>query len=181
MTNGTRVWLTVGLVCVLLVSVAPPAAAQRNQLPQAPGQQALGPGEIQRLFDAYTVVQAQQALSLDDAEFGRFLPRLKALQETRRRAEVERQRRTNELARMLAPAQNVDDGRLRDHLRALADLDAKAHEDIRAAYAAVEQVLDVRRQARFRVFELQMERRKFELVLRSRRGEAARNLRQDMR
>jgi hypothetical protein len=175
---------------MLLAVVAAPAGAQRGDGAQAPRDRELGPGEIQRLFDAYTAVQAQDELGLDDVEFGRFLPRLKALQDTRRRVEVERQRRTNELARMLGPPQRArvlgpahraDDAQLREHLKALADLDTKAYEDVRAAYAAVEQVLDVRRQARFRVFELQMERRKFELVLRARRGEAARNQRQDMR
>lgn len=170
-----------GLACMLLATVAVPAAAQRGDGAQAPRDRELGPGEIQRLFDAYTAVQAQEALGLDDVEFGRFLPRLKALQNTRRRVEVERQRRTNELARLLGPAQRVDDAQLRERLKALADLDAKADEDVRAARAAVEQVLDVRRQARFRVFELQMERRKFELVLRARRGEAGRNPRLDMR
>lgn len=179
MTNGLTTWWRAGLACALLVMATVPAAAQRGDAAQAPRD--LGPGEIQRLFDAYTAVQAQEALGLDDVEFGRFLPKLKALQDTRRRVEVERQRRTNELARLLGPAQRVDDAQLREHLRMLADLDTKAHDDVRAAHAAVEQVLDVRRQARFRVFEMQMERRKFELVLRARRAEAGRIQRQDMR
>ncbi len=179
MTNGLGTWLRAWLACVLLVMVAAPAAAQRGD--SAPAPRDLGPGEIQRLFDAYTAVQAQAALGLDDVEFGRFLPKLKALQDTRRRVEVERQRRTNELARMLGGGQRVDDAQLREHLKTLADLDTKAHDDVQAAHAAVEQVLDVRRQARFRVFEMQMERRKFELVLRARRAEAGRIQRQDMR
>ena len=34
------------------------------------------PGEIQRLFDAYLVMEAQQALALTDQQYPQFLTRL---------------------------------------------------------------------------------------------------------
>ena len=164
----------VGCGLVLVLAAGAPAAAQRAQTSGPGAVRNLGPAEIQRLFDAYTAMQAQEALDLDDVQFGRFLPRLKALQNTRRRFDLERQRLTTELARLMAPGTAADDARLRDQMKALSDLEVKAHADLRASADALDQMLDVRRQARFRVFEMQMERRKFELVLRARRPNAGR-------
>jgi len=174
-----RIGLPAGVVAAVMVvalGLSSPAFAQRAQaLPRAPQvRQQLGLGEIQRLFDAYTVVQAQEALALDDTQFGRFLPRLKGLQDVRRRAESERQRLTGELARMLAPGVAAEDSRVREQLKALDDLAVRGAVESRAAMDAIDQVLDLRQQARFRVFEQQMERRKLELVLRARRGQDAR-------
>ena len=128
--------------------------------------------ELQRLFDAYTVMQVQEALQLDDAQFGQFLPRLRALQDTRRRNEQARVRLVAELARMTAPtAQAGDEAVVRERLRALQELESRSAAELRRAYDTIDQQLDVRRQARFRVFEQNMERRKLDLMMRARRGE----------
>jgi hypothetical protein len=177
-------------VLVALAVSAPAAAAAQD--PQAPpagtagraraetrqgqaraGQQAdrLEIAELQRLFDAYTVMQAQDALQLDDAQFGQFLPKLKALQDTRRRNEVARSQVVAELARMTAPgAAGFDEAAVREKMRGLVDLEGRAAAELRRAYETIDQQLDVRRQARFRVFEQNMERRKLQLMLRARRG-----------
>jgi hypothetical protein len=55
-------------------------------------------------------------------------------------------------------------------VQALQELDTRSVADIRKAYDAVDQVLDVTQQARFRVFEELMERRKIELVTRARQA-----------
>jgi len=126
--------------------------------------------ELQRLFDAYMVMQAQEALQLDDGQFGQFLPKLKALQDTRRRNDLARARLVGELARMTAALETVDEAALRERLGALQDLEGRSAAELRRAYDAIDQQLDVRRRARFRVFEQNMERRKLQLMLRARRG-----------
>jgi hypothetical protein len=162
-----------------------PRAGQGGGLGQGQGQgQGRGVGaqaadrleiaELQRLFDAYLIVQAQDALQLDDVQFGQFLPKLKALQDTRRRNEQARHQLVTELAKLTAPAGTADDATLKEKLRALQELEGRAAAEMRRAYDTVDQQLDVRRQARFRVFEQNMERRKFQLMLRARRSEAAR-------
>ena len=120
-------------VSVLPASAAqdpPPAAAGGRVRPDArqgqarPGQQAdrLEIAELQRLFDAYTVMQAQDALQLDDAQFGQFLPKLKALQDTRRRNEIARSQAVAELARMTAPgAAGFDEAAVKEKMRALVE------------------------------------------------------------
>ena len=127
--------------------------------------------ELQRLFDAYFILQAQDALKIDDAKFAEMLPRLKALQDVRRRHDQERRQAVGELAKMTAPAAVMDEALVREKLRALQELESRAAADQRKAYDAIDQMLDVRQQARFRVFEQNIERRKLELMLRARRGE----------
>ena len=181
-----------GLVTAASAQDPPPPPVVRAQRPRAGqgGGQGQGQGqgrgvgaqaadrlevaELQRLFDAYVIVQAQDALQLDDVQFGQFLPKLKALQDTRRRNEQARHQLVTELAKLTAPAGTTDEATMKDKLRALQELEGRAAAEMRRAYDTVDQQLDVRRQARFRVFEQNMERRKLQLMLRARRSEAGR-------
>jgi len=181
---------TIAVLAAICTCAAAGAAAQDPQPPPAgtarvrpeprqgqgrSAQQAdrLEIAELQRLFDAYMVMQAQEALQLDDAQFGQFLPKLKALQETRRRNEQARNQLVGELGRLTAPsAATVDEAAVRERLRALQELESRSAAELRRAYDTIDQQLDVRRQARFRVFEQNMERRKLQLMLRARRGAA---------
>lgn len=165
-------------VCVatLALLLATPHASdaqvrpQRRPLPQADG---VSPGEIQRLFDAYVVMQAQQELQLTDEQYPRFLSRVKALQTARQRGLAERVRIIQELRRLDA-APSLDDTQVRAQLKALADAEARTAGEVRDALAAIDQVLDLRQQVRFRLFEEQMERRKADLVLRARQARGQR-------
>jgi hypothetical protein len=147
--------------------------ARQGQARSAQQADRLEIAELQRLFDAYMVMQAQEALQLDDTQFGQFLPKLKALQDTRRRNEQARNQLVGELGRLTAPsAVTVDEAAVRERLRALQELESRSAAELRRAYDTIDQQLDVRRQARFRVFEQNMERRKLQLMLRARRGAA---------
>lgn len=136
------------------------------------------PAEIQRLFDAYLVMQAQQTLGLTDAQYPTFLTRLRALQESRRRTMQARQQLLAELARLTAPRapEPASDQVLRERLTALQELESRGAAENRKAYAELDALLEPRQQARFRVFEDQIERRKLELMLRARQ-----NVRQQLR
>src|SRR5215813_1550659 len=153
------------------------AQGGRNRAtPPAPGptaEDAVSPAEIQRLFDAYVVMQAQQALQLSDEQFPKFLARVKSLQEVRRRGQMQRGRMLQELRR-LSQTPGQDDA-LRNQLKALNDLDARLGTEVRQALDGVDQTLDLRQQARFRLFEEQMERRKVHLLMRARPGNRLRN------
>ena len=120
-------------------------------------------------------MQAQDELKLGDDQYPKFLARYKGLQEVRRRAQTERTRLIRDLLRLSAPDAKSDDAPLRDGLKALQDLDARTAAEIRKAYEGIDQVLDLRQQVRFRVFEEQMERRKIELVTRARQNNRANN------
>jgi len=126
--------------------------------------------DVARLFDAYAVVEAQESLGLDDEQFARFVSRFKALLELRRRQQQGRVRLLQELARLARPNAPATDDVLRERLKALDEHDARAAAEIRQASAAVDDVLTPRQQARFRLFEEQLERKKFDLMMRARQS-----------
>ena len=147
----------------------------RGRVAPAPGplaEDGVSPAEIQRLFDAYVVMQAQQELQLSDEQFPKFLARVRTLQDARRRGQMQRGRMLMELRR-LSQASGQDDA-LRTQLKALSDLDLRVTTEVRQAIDGVDQVLDLRQQARFRLFEEQMERRKVDLLMRARARQANR-------
>jgi hypothetical protein len=129
------------------------------------------PAEIQRLFDAMLVSDAQQALALTDTQYPDFITRLRALQETRRANLLQRVRLMAELQRLTNPRNPAgDEAAIKERLTALQELDSRNAADLRRAYAQLDEVLDVRQQARFRVLEEQLERRKLELLMRARQN-----------
>lgn len=162
------------LAAVALVIAAASTAPAQTPAPPPADTQDLRPAEIQRLFDAYLVMEAQQALGLTDAQYAPFLTRLRALQETRRRYLASRGLALAELARLTAPRNTAlrppDEALLKERLAALQELDSRAAAETRKAYGELDTLLDPRQQARFRVFEDQIERRKLELMLRARQN-----------
>lgn len=141
------------------------ARAQRG----GDGEAIASPAEIQRMFDAYTVGQAQTQLKLGDDQYLRFLPRFMALQQIRRRSQMERIRIIQDLRRLSAEPK-PDEAQLAERLKMLQDLEVRSAADIRRAFEAIDQVLDVRQQAQLRAFEELMERRKIDLVVRARQN-----------
>jgi hypothetical protein len=82
---------------------------------------------------------------------------------------MERARLVMEMRRLLNQSQ-ADEAQLRDRLKAFDGLDERSAADVKKACGAIDQILDIRQQARFRVFEENMERRKLELVTRARQA-----------
>lgn len=177
-----RVMRRVLLAGVMAAALALPAlAAGQTAAPAPPDPNELRPAEIQKLFDAYLVMEAQQALGLSDTQYPPFLSRLRALQDVRRRHLAARALLLADLARMTAPraVRPPDEAVLRERLAALQELDSRQAAESRKAYTDLDALLDPRQQARFRVFEDQIERRKLELIMRARQN--ARQLRQQRR
>jgi Spy/CpxP family protein refolding chaperone len=141
----------------------------RGAGPDAPG---VSPGDVQKMFDAYALVQAQEQLKIGDEQFAKFMPRFKALQVARRKAQTDRTQLILEL-RQLAVANPLDEAKVKDRLRALQELDGRVPADLRKSYESIDQVLDVKQQAQFRVFEELMDRRKLELLARARQANRA--------
>lgn len=171
--------LVVVLLCAAIVS---PAHAQARRSDPAPPGDALAaptsPAELQRLFDAYALVQAQDMLQLSDAQYAPFLARLRALQAARRRVQLERSRIVQDLRRLADRnrAETVVRDRIADRLKALRDVETRGLADVQQAVDELDAVLDPIQQARLRVLEEQIERRKLELLVRARQGARARRL-----
>ncbi len=161
------------LATLVLLTLCAAATAAQTPQPAPPPEEAgsLRPGEVQGLFDAYVLVQVQDALNLTEPEYTRLLPRLRQLQQTRRRTLQERLQKINELRKLTDPRlpQPTDDGMLQERLGALQELESRSAADLRRAYDGVDEVLTPRQRARFRVFEENVERRKLQLLLRATR------------
>ena len=172
--------LAVAAACAALLGLAATVAAQS---PDRHGRQAVPPGaaaggneeanitpaEIRRMFDSYALMQAQDQLKITDDQFPKFLTRFKALQDIRRRTLQERNRHLQELRRLTADPQ-ADENAMKERVKALQDLEERSQGDVRKAYDAIDQVLDVRQQARFRIFEEAMEQRMLQLITRARQA-----------
>jgi hypothetical protein len=169
------------LAAALLLAHPANAATARQAEPQGPrgrdavAEGALAPAEILNMLDAYAIVQAQQALRLSDDQYGGFVARLKQLQQTRRRSMQARNRILQELRALTAPQiSQLDEPAIRDRLQALREHDRRSASELQKAYEALDEVLDLRQQARFRLFEELLERRKIDLLKRAQQGAARR-------
>jgi hypothetical protein len=173
--------VTLGALVVVTAGTAGTAdaqpAGQPAQRPIPPG----GRGEAEtadvlpdpvlaNMLDTYAIVEAQKALTIADERYGTFAARLKKLQDIRRRNQRQRHQMVRELAKMAGPRAVVqaDDAVIRAQLTALREHDERAAVELRQAYDALDEVLDTRQQARFRMFEEQIERRKLDLLVRAR-------------
>jgi hypothetical protein len=186
MKHGSPLVVMIGLIVTLAMTLAMPlgaaAQSQQGRGQNGPPAQALAPREVQQLLDGYAVIQGQEFLGLNDTQFAQFLPKFRTLQETRRRNEMERLRLLQELNRMTNPraaqrgSQAADDNDVRDRLRALKEVEGRAAADLLKARDAIDQTLDTRQQARFRLFEEQIELRKLQLLMQVRQNRANRQL-----
>jgi len=175
----------VGALSLVLVLGAVSLSAQARQgraggratPPAAATEPGVSPGDVQRMFDAYALMQAQEQLKIGDEHFAQFLTRYKALQEVRRKSLQEHGRLVVDMRQMLNTT-NPDEAQLKEKMKALQDLEARSITDVKKAYDAIDQVLDVKQQAKFRVFEEAMERRKLELVTRARQANRPKNQKQ---
>jgi hypothetical protein len=160
---------------IVLTSLGTASAARAQQVPAPPPAlpeaAPISATQIQRWFEAFTVLQAQDALQLSEAQYGRFVTRLKALQETRRRHQQARTRILGDMRKLTNPQTgNQDEAQLAERLKALREADERGAAELSKSYDAVDETLDVRQQARFRVFEERMEQQKLELLMRARQN-----------
>ncbi len=142
---------------------SPAAPEARGTRPQG-----IRPAELATMLDAWAIVQAQTALQLNDTQYGQFVTRLKRLQETRRRNGQMRNRLLQQIRALVAPGVTPDDVAIREKLKALRDHDEQTAAALRRDSEAVDEVLDARQQALFRLLEERLERQKLDLLMRAR-------------
>lgn len=149
---------------------------QRGAPPALPGgpDGSMSGGQIQRWFEAFTVLQAQEALNLSDTQYGRFVTRLKALHDIKRRHQLTRNQLMGDLRKLTNPQSGTnDEAQLNERLKALRDENDRAGVELKKAYEGVDETLDIHQQARFRIFEERMEQQKLELLMRTRQNARA--------
>jgi hypothetical protein len=165
--------ILVAAILVFTCSAIDAWAQQPPGRPNRPRAEGLTPADVEDMLDALALVQAEKNLHVSEAQYPGFVTLLKNLHQTRKRNRQGRLRLLRELQRMTAPQRGAADETLvRERLKALRDHDDRSAAELRKSYDALDEILDARQQARFRVFELELERRKLDLLLRARQGAA---------
>ncbi len=167
------------LLCAMAWSLAPVplgAQARRAAPPATADAPGVSPGELQQLFDAYALMQAQETLQLTDSQYPQFLSRLKALQTVRRRTQAERQRIVQDLRRLVQRGDGnaAVKAAITERIKALRESESRAVTEVMQAADSLDEILDPLQQAKLRILEEQMERRKLELLMRARQGNRGR-------
>jgi hypothetical protein len=148
---------------------APPSqgrGAGRGDAPQRPAAADLAKLQtVEDLLEGMEISNADKFLQVDNQHYGDFIQRLRNLQKMRRQHQNQRQRLVMELRRMTNQP-GVEDALLEAPTKRLDDFDKQSFQDLQTAYAQIDEVLNVRQRARFRLFEEQMEQRKLEILTR---------------
>jgi hypothetical protein len=138
------------------------------------GAQDAGPGparrdEAFRLVDAYVVSNLQESLSLSDEQFVKVLPLVKRLQGERRDYLLSRARLLREMRRLMRTGATTE-ARLVERLEELKALEADGPARVRRSGDALDAALTPVQQAKFRLFEFEVEQRMRALMNRARAG-----------
>jgi hypothetical protein len=161
------VWITAGVMLLM----AQPVSAAPQQAGGRAGGAALSVQQVERMWDDYLLTQAQTTLNLTPQQFPRFRNRLLMLQQARRRLQRERNVLLREAQQLLAGRGPVQDpAAVAAKLTQYDDLMIKSAEQLRQAYATIDELLNVRQRVRFRVFEERMAQRKLELLAQARQA-----------
>jgi hypothetical protein len=126
--------------------------------------------EAFRMIDAYFVSNLQESLGLTDEQFVRLLPMVKRLQNDRRQLAQRRQRALQEMRKLLESG-TATEGRLEELLRELKAVEGEQPAVVRRDLEAIDAVLTPVQQAKYRILELEVER-KIRDVMTQMRGQA---------
>ena len=126
--------------------------------------------EAFRMVDAYFLSNLQESLGLTDEQFVRLLPNVKRLQNDRRQYAQRRQHALQEMRKLLQTG-GATEGRLEELLREVKAVENEQAAAIRRDLDAVDAVLSPVQQAKYRILELEVER-KIREVMTQMRGQA---------
>lgn len=119
--------------------------------------------EAFKMIDAYIVSNLQESLDLTDDQFVKLLPLVKRLQSDRRDVLQRRQRALMELRRELASG-GATEARVTELLRQIKTAEAEEPALLKKDRDAIDAVLSPIQQAKFRVLEVEVERKIRELM-----------------
>ncbi len=134
--------------------------------------------EAFKMIDAYLIANIQESLELTDEQFVKLLPMIKRQQSERREFTQKRQRALRELN--MAVRQGHTEEQVVAALDRLKQLDVEIFEARNQRYAGIDAELSSLQQAKFRIFESEVERRMRDLMRRV-RGQQQPRERQDFR
>lgn len=159
-------------VALLLASAAFAQGQGRRRAGESPGPPERPREELFRMIEAYVVSNIQESLGLSDEQFVKLLPLVKRLQTHRREFAQRRMRTLLELRRSF-DAGNASEAGVGELLKELKAVEAEEPPTIRKDQDAIDSALTPVQQAKYRILEVEVERRLRELMLQIRRNSGA--------
>ena len=114
--------------------------------------------EAYKMVEAYIVSNLQESLGLTDDQFGKLLPHVKRLQKDRREMAQRRGRAMGELRRVLESG-SATEARIADLLNEVKAVETEQPQVVRKGMEAIDAVLTPVQQAKFRLLEVEVERK----------------------
>ena len=124
--------------------------------------------EAFRMVDAYIIANIQESLELTDEQYEQVIPLVNKLQKARRKHFSERYHAERRLRRLLGSGTATEPEVIKA-LGNLKTLDVEGPAKLRTHAEALDAVLSPLQQAKYRVFEVEVERRMRDLMRRGRR------------
>lgn len=154
------------------VMAASPGPRSQQQLPAPrPGDQ-ISIADIQSMFDAMAVLDAEKFVALTAEQYPVFVQKLKRLQDARKQLNQRRARAINELRMMVsanpANGKTVDDPTIDAKLKELDGFETDGRTAIGKALEDLDQLLSPRQRARFRLLEESTEKKKLDFLMKVR-------------
>lgn len=166
-----RTFAVLVAACLTVASGAPAFAQQR------PGAGGVKPrDEAFRMIDAYIVSNLQESLLLTDEQFTKLLPLVKRLQRDRRELVQRRIQALMEMRRTMAQGVATE-ARVQELLRELKAVEVEEPTTIRRDMDAIDALLSPLQQAKYRLLEVEVERKLRALMSQMRPGAGARGRR----
>lgn len=134
---------------------------------QQPGGDQISPADVQSMFDAMAVMEAEKFLGLTTEQFPSFVQKLRRLQEARGVQARKRGRLTNELRRLVNPmpqGTRIDEAAIGAKLKELDSTEAESSAMSKKALEELEVGLSPLQRARFRLLEENLERKKVDFL-----------------
>lgn len=153
---------------VLAAGLALLALAGPVQEPEAPPGDRRPREEAAKMIDAYILSNLQESLGLTDEQFVKLLPLVKRLQSDRRDQIQKRFRLLREMRKQLESG-TATEPRVLDLLKELKAIEAAEPERMRRNVEAIDAVLTPLQQAKFRILEVEIDRKIRELMNQIRR------------
>lgn len=134
-----------------------------GRLPQGGDQ--ISPMDVEAMFEAMTIMEAERFVQLTPEQFPVFVQRLKKIQEART-TQIRRHNRALAELRMMANPQNgrADDATIDAKLKELEAIEVEARLARAKALETMDQLLSIKQRARFRLLEDNMEKKKIDFL-----------------
>lgn len=156
--------ILLALVLSSVFALASGSAAQNRDRNPQPNRQ-----EVEGMMEAYVLSKLQDSLDLTDEQFGSMVVAQKKLSDTRRGYRRDRMQVLRQMRQTLQREQ-AGESELQPLLSQLDTLRDGFAANEKSRYAAIDDILDIRQRARYRILEVELQRRLGEMMRQVRRG-----------